>query len=88
MGFLRCPFLSPNSHRGSEAVPEIKKTESAFGMGGGVIADVLVIARYCLGGGVKGRDSGGKEIFIKLQKKQMVAMEGKVHAGRLQQEQD
>lgn len=48
---------------------------------GEVIADVLVIARYCLGGGAKGRDSRGKEIFIKLQKKQMVAMEGKVHAG-------
>ena len=69
-------------------MPETRKQKSAFGVGGGVTANVLVIARYCLGGGAKGRDSREKEIFIKLQKKQMVAMEGKVHTGHLQREQD
>lgn len=56
--------------------------ESAFGVRGGVIADVWVIAGFCLrGGGGKGRESGGKEIFVKLWKKQMVGMDGKVPVG-------
>lgn len=29
----------------------------------------------------RGETAGGKEIFIQLQKQQMVAMEGKVHMG-------
>lgn len=64
---LHRPCLSPDSHPGSAAVPGKKKMESAFGVRGGVIADVWVIAGFCLkGGGGKGRDSGGKEMFIKL----------------------
>lgn len=64
--------------------------EKGFQCGGGggggasVIADVLLVAR-CWPGGAKGRNSREKEIFIKFQKKQMAAMEGRVHMG---QEQD
>lgn len=48
-------------------MPGKKKMKRAFGVRGGVIADVWVIAGFCLkGGGGKGRDSRGKEIFIKL----------------------
>lgn len=54
------------------------------GGGASVIADVLLVAR-CWPGGAKGRNSRGKEIFIKLQKEQMAAMEGRMQTG---QEQD
>lgn len=55
----QCHFspLSPNSHPGSGAVPGKKKMESGFGVRGGVIADVWIVAGFCLkgGGGGKGR---------------------------------
>lgn len=69
-------------------MPGKEKTEGVFGVGGGATADVSVVAGFCQGGGAQGRDSGGKEIFIKLQKKHMVAMEGKAHPGQLWWEQD